>query len=935
MILLPLTSLLLLNSLTAQAADWERLDTIRGQALEVYPVSGAVLDDVDGDGVADWVCGSPYLAGASSNEGLLHLLSGRDGSVLWRRSGDHYNDQLGTCLVALDDVDGDGFADFAAGAPSTNSWGRDLADVGSVEVRSGATGDRLWLRHGFREWGELGRNLAAVPDLDGDGLREVASAAYGGSRSGEVLVYSGASGALLLRIPGSGRQEEFGAALAAAGDLDGDGLADLLIGAPRSPGAHVEAWSSRSGQRLLRIEASALGLTQGDFGRAVLGLPDQNGDGVPDLAVGAPWALLSSYGTGALFLLSGADGSLIQAFLPNYGVRRLGASLAAVGDLNADGWPDFAAGAPDSEWAGVAYAGSVFLRSGRTGRLLHRLNGDRETLALGTWSSPAGDLDRDGRDDLLVGRAIGGAVLAYSGRSGRTLRRLDRGHRMDTLGSKLAAAGDFDGDGRADLVATRRDLLSGSQEVVVLAGTDHRVLLESKPDAWSTAFGSSLHARTDFNLDGVPDLLIGWPDWSTASARDLGRCLLVSGATGAELLVLDGAAEDDRLGARVAALPDRDGDGVPEILVTAPNSSPGGLSQAGELRLHSGATGALLQAIPGVWAGENFGGGLAVVGDLDGDGYPDLAVGAPWHEPAGGGRYQGRVQAFSGWSGHPLFERIGAQANDLFGAEIAGLRDVDLDGIPDFAVAAPWATRAGVQVAGEVTVHSGRDGRTLFAVHGTGQGGLLGTRLFGLDDADGDGVADFAASAPNHDVTPYGDEGALHLYSGADGRLLKSWYGEEPEAWLGRGAAALGDVDGDGCADLAIGVPGATRVGEENAGRIEVWSAVPARPVLRAAPEWRVGADPRLEVRGAAGTAVAFLLSANGPGPTWVPSLGLELALSRPFHLLGTVVPDSRGTALLHGRLTPSMHGRTFWLQSLDDRPSGAVATNPIARVVR
>jgi hypothetical protein len=401
-----------------------------------------------------------------------------------------------------------------------------------------------------------------------------------------LLWAAGASGAraqgfLLWESNGAAAGDALGTSVAAAGDLDGDGVFDVLLGAPRvDPGGlfsagSVEVRSGASGLLLFVVP----GVSAGDqFGSSVSGVSDLNGDGVPDLAAGAPWSAPTGLPLGgSVEVLSGANGASLFTLLGTLPDGLLGSSVADAGDVNGDGLSDVVAGGPSAPYA------IVF--SGANGLALHTLLGPAFSCSFGQAVAGLGDVDGDGFDDVAIGAddCGSGFVFVHSGSSGTLLYTL-----------------------------------SGS------AVGDH--------------FGAALARSSDLNGDGVAEILVGAPRTSPAGVTDAGRAAVFSGASGAPLFSMSGVAPTDFFGWAVAGIADASGDSVPDLLVGAPECfALGGCSFAtcggGRLELRSGAGGSLLASVSGGPGASRFGASVASPGDLDGDGVPDLLVGAPCASP--------------------------------------------------------------------------------------------------------------------------------------------------------------------------------------------------------------------------------------------------------------------------------------------------------------
>jgi hypothetical protein len=319
-------------------------------------------------------------------------------------------------------------------------------------------------------------------------------------------------------------------------------------------------------------------------------------------------------------------------------------------------------------------------------------------------------------------------------------------------------------------------------------------------DAPDDRFGSSVAGVGDLDGDAVPDFMVAAARADPNGANS-GRVRVYSGADGAVLFTFDGDAAGDQFGTSVRRAGDVDNDGVPDLAVGAPFHDGVG-ADSGLARVFSGRTGAVLHTFFGVAAGDEFGGSVAGVGDTDGDGFGDLLVGAPSSDL--GGPDLGYARVFSGRNGDVLATRFGLRPGDRFGAAVSALGDIDGDQRADYAIGAPQEFAAGI---GYVAVVSG-------ATHAVVQGSI-GTRLgdhYGIfvdpaGDVDADGVPDLVVGANQYSVpaaTPVGP-GYARVLSGASHATLHTFNGIAQNDWYGIAVAGIGDVNGDGHADLAVG----------------------------------------------------------------------------------------------------------------------------------
>jgi len=365
----------------------------------------------------------------------------------------------------------------------------------------------------------------------------------------------------------------------------------------------------------------------------------------------------------------------------------------------------------------------------------------------------------------------------------------------------VAPAGDIDGDGLDDLlVGAPLDDSAGTDSglVLVLSGDDAHVLLTLHGAAPNEMCGAALAGVGDQDGDGVPDVLVGAP----GRFGMVGHARVHSGATGAVLRALSGTQSADRFGAAVAAAGDLDDDGTGDFLVGAPGMAGAGtsgapLSEAGAAFAVSGSTGSVLHVFHGEHAGDHLGASVGgePVGALSLDQEPDVLVGCTQDgtSPAGSGLL--KVYATEDWS--LRFQVAGSTAGDRFGSSVAPLGDLDQDGHGELLVGGQ---------GGYARLLSGATGDVLGTFSGA-TGTLFGAGVAGVGDVDGDLVRDFAIGEPGSDVNGT-DAGGVHVYSGADFAELHVVLGPKPHASAGAFIACAGDVNADLLADVAIGAPG-------------------------------------------------------------------------------------------------------------------------------
>ena len=373
------------------------------EAEERFGSSVTGLDDLNSDGVPDWAVGAEHNETNGIDSGAVFVYSGSDGALLLSVFGEDPDDRFGRAVCNMGDVDGDGVGDFGVGAV-TDSVPIFLA--GSASVISGASGQRLFTVSGDAQFDGLGWSVTSIEDQDGDGAREliVGAPLNDGSSIGNqglVRMYSGATGVTLETWRGTEAGDWFGFSLDNAGDVDGDGAEDLIVGSFFGPdvinsAGRATVISGATRDVLLILDGSA---SQEAFGGSVSGAGDVNGDGFDDILVGIARFGSDNRGRAQVFL--GPTGQLLYTLNNSVSNAEFGRMVQDIDDIDGDGIGDLMVGAPlDSQLANEAGSARAF--SGATGDELFILHGEDEEDQFGTAIAAIADVSADGFGDFII-----------------------------------------------------------------------------------------------------------------------------------------------------------------------------------------------------------------------------------------------------------------------------------------------------------------------------------------------------------------------------------------------------------------------------------------------------------------------------------------------------------------------------------------------------
>lgn len=787
-------------------------------------VSGA--GDVNNDGFDDIIVGaSGYDAGQADEGAAFIFLGGPNGISLpadARLESNQGSAAFGLSVAGAGDVDNDGYDDVIVGA---DTYDAGQTDEGAAFVfRGGPSG---------------------IPDGDP-------------STAATILEVDQVSARIGISVAG-------------AGDVNDDGYADVLVGSvfydsgQTDEGAAFVYLGSATG-----VVPTANAVLQGDqatsrMGISVAGAGDTNGDGYDDVIVGARLYDLGQFDEGAAFVfLGGSAGITISSATAadatlegNLAGALMGASVASAGDLNNDGFADVVVGANafdldvSNEGAVLVFlGGAAGVGNGDPFSADTFLQSNQIEGQLGTAVAGAGDVNADGYDDLLVGARLidlgttdeGGVMLYFGGAAG-VPSGFALGHASTVLqqqnvlffGTSVAGAGDVNGDGYADVVVGAPGYASqGAAFVYIgaargLQGFPTQDAVTRSGQAGS-AFGSAVAGAGDVNSDGYADIIVGAPLYDAGQNNEGAAFIFHGGPNGipagdpsVAAALLQGNQAGASFGLSVAGAGDVNSDGYADIVVGSIWTS-GQPAEGAAFVFHGGPSGigngspataaAILQADQ---ANSSFSGDVASAGDVNNDGFADIIVGAPSYDV--GGSDSGAAFVFHGGpdgveNGTPANADTFLQGNfpnGFFGGVVGGAGDTNGDGYDDAVVTANTTL-------GEQRVHvylGGFSGISLSAatILSSGQSGTSLDDVSSAGDVNADGYGDIVVGSHLFHGTALNSGAAFVMHGGPTGipsgsvfTLANSrLYSNESDSMFGLKVGSASDVNNDGYDDILVG----------------------------------------------------------------------------------------------------------------------------------
>ncbi len=665
-----------------------------------------------------------------------------------------------------------------------------------------------------------------------------------------------------------------GVAVAGAGDVNGDGFSDVIVGASAydsgetDEGAAFVFLGDVAGIDTsydVRLESDQ---AEADFGCSVAGAGDVNGDGYSDVIVGAKYYNSGQDREGAAFVflgsasgVSGTDPGTAHAQIEsNQASGFLGQSVAGAGDVNGDGYADVVVGTASLGTGGTAFVfhgGSSGITGTSPGDADTRIDGDQPGGAVGQTVAGAGDVNRDGYADVIVGAPEydagandDGAAFVHlgspSGISSTFQVRLQVDQDDAFFGWSVAGAGDVNGDGYADVIVGAKDYEDSDSEeggAFVFHGGPRGLIAafatKITADQVNASLGQSVAGLGDVNGDGYADVAAAAPGFDDGETDEGAAFVFLGSATGVQADSPGDALaqlETNQSGAggnlNAAGAGDVNGDGYADVIVGAPAFDNGQTNEGVAFVYHGGGLGIMGSdaatadaAIESDQMGTKLGYSVSGAGDVNGDGYADLIVGSPYYDL--GEMNEGAAFVFLGGedgvigtdpgTAHATIESN--QDGAGLGTSVNPAGDVNGDGFADIIIGTPSFDNGESDEGAAFVFHgsamgiTGSDPSNSDALIESDQvNSQLGFSASGAGDVNGDGFSDVVVGAPTFESGETG-EGAAFVFLGSENGIVGTSPGtahaqiesNQAVAQFGCSVSGAGDVNGDGYADVIFG----------------------------------------------------------------------------------------------------------------------------------
>jgi FG-GAP repeat len=706
-----------------------------------FGISVSTCGDVNGDGYSDVIIGSSTYDNGPNGKGKAFVYfgspSGLSLNANWSAVSHQDNSGFGNCVSTAGDVNGDGYSDIII---ASYLYDNGQIDEGRVFAYYGSsTGPDTafnWSAESNQTAAEFGISISTAGDVNGDGYSDVIIGAekfdVPAIDAGKIFVYNGSASGLSA-LPNWTYSEtqasaNLGYSVSLAGDVNGDGYSDIIASAisydngETNEGKVYLFYGGSTGINVTPDWSAEGNQSEANFGSSVFTAGDVNGDGISDIIIGAKKFDNGQTDEGKVFVYTGSASGLAQTHDWTYGDivndSKLGTSVSNAGDVNGDGYSDIIFSAPDYN---TNHTGFVFGFYGSANGFSLGPNWITSNYVpyseYGTSVSTAGDVNGDGYSDVLVGAYNDTTVL--NGHTGKVYLYLGSASGLSAtpdwvanggqdscyFGYSVSTAGDINGDGYSDVIIGAMkydDTYTDEGKIFVYYGSASGLPSTAgftfHPNIANKYFGRSVSSAGDFNGDGFGDVVIGGSKYVTNGSDNNGSFYAMQGTINGLLngyvLNVNGVNEDATLGWSVSCAGDINGDGYSDIIIGTPKYS-NGQTEEGKITIYKGSQFGFVNSVPvnieSNVAMANFGQSVSSAGDVNGDGYSDVATGA-WNY-YNGTFYVGAAYVYygsaSGVSAANYWSNVSTTVFSQFGYCVSSAGDVNGDGYSDIIVGSP------------------------------------------------------------------------------------------------------------------------------------------------------------------------------------------------------------------------------------------------------
>ena len=815
-----------------------------------FGVSVSDAGDINGDGYDDVIVGSDLFDNGQVNEGRVFVFNGTSGGINTVASAtlenNHELSEFGFSISAAGDINNDGYDDIIVGSYKYDAGIG--SDAGRAYIYKGSAGGIITTASSLTGIGSFnsyfGYSVSGAGDLNNDGYDDVIvgepQGDYLAADGGHALIFHGSpTGVITTPVTSLYGDEyfgKFGYSVSAAGDIDNDGYDDIIVGSlfydndQDNEGRALIFKGSSTGVSTTIFSTMESDQTLSYFAAVVSTAGDVNNDGFDDLIVGAHSFENEQTNEGKIFVYHGSN-CITSTFHPDSDADGFGSSTASVvtctipdGYLtdNSDCNDENIGQNPLTTWYLDSDADFYYTGTGSAvtqcatpgvGYAFEGIIGTGDCDDSNYQKYPGASEQPDTLDNDCNGLVDDGINWIYGG-------ILESNQILGEMGN-ISDAGDINGDGFDDII-TGSTLFDNGQtdegRVFIYNGSAGGIITTASATLESNqtnAYFGSVAGAGDVNNDGYDDIIVGATGYDGATPN-VGKIYIYHGSSiGINTIpatTFQGGFTETKIGNSVSCAGDVNGDGFDDVIAGARGYN----SNTGRMYiLHGSASGVSATPATSILGSQTacyFGSSVDGAGDVNGDGFDDVIVGASNYD--NGETNEGRAYIYHGSATGiittpvTILENNNTESN--FGFSVSGVGDINNDGYDDIVVGAPDYIVLDTAVGGAFVYLGSPAGIGIIpdiVIEGDRNYADLGFSVVGIGDINNDEYDDVAFGAPYYDNGQY-LEGRVFIYhgneTGIDVAAPEMIERNQPSAYFGYAVSGAGDINGDGLPDLAV-----------------------------------------------------------------------------------------------------------------------------------